>query len=69
MCGINIESLVTEIVVAAISNEKFFENMRMEEKVKAVPALYRALYHEMIDPDHSHDNNHSHDHSHTHDHE
>jgi hypothetical protein len=60
MCGINIESLVTQIVVAALGNEKFFENMTMEEKVKAVPALYSALYNEMLEPTHAHNHEHEH---------
>jgi hypothetical protein len=47
MCGVNSDSLITEIVVAAVSNEKFFENMTTEEKVKSVAELYRTLHHEI----------------------
>ncbi|PYG89149.1 hypothetical protein LY28_00972 [Ruminiclostridium sufflavum DSM 19573] len=58
MCGVNYESIITEIVVETVKNEKFFENMTAEEKVKAVAELYRALRHEVIE--------HSHEHVHTH---
>ena len=45
MCGVNSDSLITEIVVAAVNNEKFFENMTTEEKVKSVAELYKSLQH------------------------
>jgi ribosomal protein S21 len=49
MCGVNHESIITEIVVEAVKNEKFFENMTTEEKIKSVAELYKALRHEIIE--------------------
>jgi ABC-type Na+ transport system ATPase subunit NatA len=54
MCGVNSESFISEMVVAAVSNEKFFENMTAEEKVKSVAELYRTLYHQIVEHDHHH---------------
>ncbi len=54
MCGVNSESFISEIVVAAVSNEKFFENMNTEEKIKSVAELYRKLYHEIVEHEHEH---------------
>lgn len=45
MCGVNNDGIVTELAVAALKNEKFFENMTTEEKIKAVCDLYKALHH------------------------
>ncbi len=69
MCGINSESFVTEIVVAAVSNEKFFENMTAEEKVKSVAELYKALYHQIVEDEYDHGHDHGHEHTHDHDHD
>lgn len=55
MCGVNSESLVAEIVAAAVKNEKFFENMNTNEKIKAVCDLYHALYHEIVEHGHHHE--------------
>lgn len=68
MCGVNSESFVTEIVVAAVSNEKFFENMSAEEKVKSVAELYRALHHQIVEQEYQHEHEHEHDHDHYHHH-
>lgn len=63
MCGVNYESIITEIVVETVKNEKFFENMTAEEKVKSVAGLYRALRHEIIehDPEYGHVHEHMHE--------
>ncbi len=53
MCGVNNANIVTEIVVNVVRNEKFFENMTTEEKVKAVCELYKALYHEIVEHGHA----------------
>lgn len=58
MCGVNYESIITEIVVETVKNEKFFENMTAQEKVKAVAELYRALRHEIIGHEHEHEHMH-----------
>ena len=63
MCGFNQESAVVEIVVAAMNNEKFFENMTTEEKIKSVAELYHALYHKVVEHE---EHEHHHDHEHTH---
>jgi ABC-type branched-subunit amino acid transport system ATPase component len=53
MCGSDLEmeekqtGTVAEIVCAVVKNEKFFENMTTEEKVKSVVELYHRLYHEV----------------------
>lgn len=52
MCGASDESIVSEIVIAVVQNEKFFENMTTEEKTKAVTELYRSLYHEIVEHEH-----------------
>ncbi|EGD49044.1 hypothetical protein Cpap_3473 [Ruminiclostridium papyrosolvens DSM 2782] len=52
MCGPNSDSLITEIVVAAVSNEKFFESMTTEEKVKSVAELYKLLQHAIEEHEH-----------------
>ncbi|MHB8062219.1 MAG: hypothetical protein ACYDG2_06240 [Ruminiclostridium sp.] len=49
MCGVSDESIISEIVVAVVQNEKFFENMTAEEKVKSVTELYKSLYHEIVE--------------------
>lgn len=75
MCGMNQDSTVTEIVVAVVKNERFFENMTTEEKISSVAGLYRALHHEIVGHDHDHEHSREHDrgrnheHSHEHDHE
>jgi ABC-type Na+ transport system ATPase subunit NatA len=62
MCGYNQDSTVTEIVVAVVKNEKFFENMTTEEKIKSVAELYRALNHEIVE--HGEHEHHEHEHHH-----
>lgn len=62
MCGVNYESIITEIVVNVVKNEKFFENMTAEEKVKSVAELYRSLQHVVAGYDHDHDHDHEHHH-------
>lgn len=52
MCGMDNERYITEIISAALKNERFFENMTTEEKIKAVCDLYKALHH--VDEDHHH---------------
>jgi hypothetical protein len=58
MCGVNYESIITEIIVETVKNEKFFENMTTEEKVKSVAELYKNLRHEIIEHDHEHGHTH-----------
>ena len=64
MCGYNQDNTVTEIVAAVVKNEKFFENMTTEEKIKSVAELYRALYHEIVEHGHHEHNHHEHEHRH-----
>lgn len=61
MCGVNYESIITEIVVNVVKNEKFFENMTAEEKVKSVAELYHALRHAVAGDEHDHDHEHHHE--------
>jgi len=69
MCGVNHESLVTDIVIAVVKNEKFFENMTTEEKVKSVAQLYDSLRHEIVEHEYWHEHDHEHTHEHEHDHD
>lgn len=48
MCASANDNTVTELVVAALKNEKFFENMTTEEKIKAVCDLFKAVHHVVL---------------------
>jgi hypothetical protein len=45
MCSDSNDTTTIELVVAALRNEKFFENMTTEEKIKAVCDLYHSVHH------------------------
>jgi hypothetical protein len=62
MCGVNVnyEAIVAQIVVAALNNEKFFENMTADEKIQAVHKLYKTMHHEIVE----HAEEHIHEHTH-----
>ncbi|MGE5653826.1 MAG: hypothetical protein ACM3ZQ_06090 [Bacillota bacterium] len=62
MCSNYQDNTVAEIVSAVVQNEKFFENMTPEEKVKSVVDLYKALSQAVgATADHGHDHSgHSH---------